>query len=121
LDAVARIPRCHFPDGSFHATARGVAKMPIYRDDDDRLVFLGLLATATEKFEWTCHALCLMTNHYHLVLDATRENLSDGFQVLNGFYAQGFNGSTNDGATSSGSDSGAARSRKTSSRARAST
>jgi putative transposase len=80
------------PDGLFHATARGVAKMPIYRDDDDRLVFLGLLATATEGFEWTCHAFCLMTNHYHLVLDATRENLSDGFQVLNGCYAQGFNG-----------------------------
>jgi putative transposase len=80
------------PDGLFHATARGVAKMPIYRDEDDRLVFLGLLATATEEFEWTCHAFCLMTNHYHLVLDATRENLSDGFQVLNGFYAQGFNG-----------------------------
>jgi REP element-mobilizing transposase RayT len=33
-----------------------------------------------------------MTNHYHLVLDTTRQNLSDGMQVLNGDYAQGFNG-----------------------------
>ena len=33
-----------------------------------------------------------MTNHYHLVLEATRANLSDGMQVLNGDYAQGFNG-----------------------------
>jgi putative transposase len=89
---MARIPRYLFPDGLFHATARGVAKMPIYRDDDDRLVFLGLLAIAVEGFDWTCHAFCLMTNHYHVIVDATRENLSDGLQLLNGVYAQGFNG-----------------------------
>jgi putative transposase len=92
VGAMARIPRQYFPDGLFHATARGVAKMPIYRDDDDRLVFLGLLALAVDQFDWVCHAFCLMTNHYHLVLDATQENLSDGFQILNGVYAQGFNG-----------------------------
>jgi putative transposase len=89
---MARIPRYLFPDGLFHATARGVAKMPIYRDDDDRLVFLGLLAIAVEGFDWTCHAFCLMTNHYHVIVDATRENLSDGLQLLNGVYGQGFNG-----------------------------
>jgi putative transposase len=89
---VARIPRCALPDGSFHVGARGVAQMPIYRDDGDRLAFLRLLVVAIARFDWTCHAFCLMTNHYHLVLDATRENLSDGIQVLNGFYAQGFNG-----------------------------
>lgn len=64
LRAVARIPRCAFPDGLFHVGARGVAKMPI----------------------------CVMGNHYHLVVDATRSNLSVGIHILNGFYAQGFNG-----------------------------
>jgi putative transposase len=88
---MARIPRNALPDGSFHLGARGVAQMPIYRDDEDRLVFLRLLAVAAARFEWTCHAFCLMTNHYHLVLDATREDLSAGIQNLNGFYAQGFN------------------------------
>jgi putative transposase len=66
--------------------------MPIYRDDEDRLAFLRLLAVATARLEWTVHAFCLMSNHYHLVLDATRQGLSDGLQILNGFYAQGFNG-----------------------------
>jgi len=92
LSAVARIPRCAFPDGLFHVGTRGVAQMPIYRDDEDRLVFLRLFLVAIARFDWTCHAFCLMTNHYHLVLDATREDLSDGMQILNGFYAQGFNG-----------------------------
>ena len=50
-------------------------------------VMIGVLAV--NHYEWTCHAFCLMTNHYHLVLDTTRENLSDGMQLLNGDYAQG--------------------------------
>jgi putative transposase len=89
---MARIPRYAWPDGIFHVATRGVAKMPIYRDADDRRVFLGLLGLAAEEYEWTCHTFCLMTNHYHLVIDTTREYLSEGLQLLNGQYAQGFNG-----------------------------
>ncbi len=86
-----RIPRSAFPDGLFHVATRGVAKMAIYRDANDRRNFLSLLAFAVDRCEWTCHAFCLMTNHYHLVLDTTRQNLSDGMQILNGDYAQEFN------------------------------
>jgi putative transposase len=86
-----RVPRFLFPDGLFHVGARGVAKMPIYHDDNDRRNFLSLLAFAVDRHEWTCQAFCLMTNHYHLVIDTTRGNLSDGMQILNGDYAQGFN------------------------------
>jgi len=66
--------------------------MPIYRDDDDRRRFLGLLALTVHAFEWKCIAFCLMTTHYHLIVDAAQQKLSDGMQVLNGDYAQGFNG-----------------------------
>ena len=86
-----RVPRSLFPDGLFHVATRGVAKMPIYHDDNDRRNFLSLLALVVQDYEWTCQAFCLMTNHYHLVLEATREDLSDGMQILNGDYAQGFN------------------------------
>ena len=37
------------------------------------------------------HALCLMTNHYHLVVETPRPQLSAGFHRLNGVYAQRFN------------------------------
>lgn len=75
----------------FHVATRGVDKMSIYRDDDDRRAFLGLLGIAVERFEWTCHAFCLMTTHYHLVVEGLRVNLSAGLELLNGVYAQGFN------------------------------
>lgn len=87
-----RIPRSEQPDGYFHVATRGVARMAIYRDDQDRRGFLSLLAHAVSSFDWGCLAFCLMTTHYHLVVDTTRENLSAGMQLLNGDYAQSFNG-----------------------------
>ena len=91
LSAMARIPRYVFPDGLFHATARGAGKIAIFRDDEDRLSFLGLFAEVVRRFGWDCHAFCLMTTHYHLVIEATRDNMSAGFQRLNGVHAQSFN------------------------------
>jgi hypothetical protein len=42
---MARIPRYVFPEYAiFHVTARGAGRIPIYRSDDDRRAFLGLLA-----------------------------------------------------------------------------
>jgi putative transposase len=89
---MARVPRYLYPDGLFHTTARGAGQIPIFRDDADRRSFLGLLAWVAHDFRWTCHAFCLMTNHYHLVIDALREDMSNGFRRLNGLHAQGFNG-----------------------------
>ena len=91
LELVPRILRTHLPDGYFHVTARGVDGTAIFRDDHDRLAYLRLFALTTDRYMWTCHAFCLMDNHVHLVLDATRWQLSAGFQYLHGEYAQRFN------------------------------
>ena len=86
-----RLPRSLLPDGIYHITTRGVDRCPIYRDDDDRRHFLKLLAAAVARFRWSFHALCLMGNHYHLVVESTRAALSDGMRLVNGRYAQEFN------------------------------
>ena len=83
--------RTDLPDGIFHVTARGVDGAPIFRDDDDRRSFLRLLRETVTRYRWACHAFCLMTNHYHLVLEARQPDLSLGIQRLNGTHAQRFN------------------------------
>lgn len=88
---MTRQPRHLLGDGIFHITARGVARMTIYRDEDDFAWFLSLLGTVVPRFNWRRHAYCLMPNHYHLVLRATVSDLSRGMQRLNSIYAQGFN------------------------------
>jgi putative transposase len=89
---MARPLRINAPDLTYHVTARGTGRMPIYRDDQDRLTFLERLARVVEDCHLRCHAYCLMTNHYHLVVRTLDANLSRALQRLNGSYAQWWNG-----------------------------
>ena len=72
-------------------TTRGVAREAIVRDDEDRRVFLHLFQSVVDDFTWRPLAFCLMTNHYHVVVDATQLLLSAGMHRLNGRYAEHFN------------------------------
>jgi putative transposase len=86
------MPRRHLAEGRFfHLYARGVDSMVIFRDRDDRLEFLALLAAAVDRHMWRCHAFCLMDTHVHLVVEAALERVSRGMHVLLGVYAKHFN------------------------------
>jgi REP element-mobilizing transposase RayT len=69
-------------------TARGDRRESIYEDDADREEFLRLLGDVVGLFNWRCHAWCLMTNHYHLVVETPDANLSKGMRQLNGVFTQ---------------------------------
>jgi REP element-mobilizing transposase RayT len=79
------------PEGIYHVTARGVARAPISHDDDDRRLFLVLLARAVRLESWACYVFCLMPNHYHLIVETPLVRLSSGLHGLNSVYAQAFN------------------------------
>ena len=72
-------------------TARGKAREDIYRDDINRQQFLMLLQNTIKRYDWYCHAYCLMGNHYHLLIEANTPTLSKGMKLLNGTYTQYFN------------------------------
>jgi putative transposase len=80
-----------FPDGSFHVVSRAVFGAAMFVDSVDRRRFLRLLESSERRVRWSCKAYCLMTTHYHLVVEARTEQLSTGMQLLNGRYALGFN------------------------------
>ena len=87
-----RLARYLLPErGIFHVTTRGVARQAISRDDEDRRLFLVLLARATRRTNWGCHAFCLMPNHHHVIVETHQDPLSVGLRQLNGRYAQAFN------------------------------
>ena len=88
---MARPLRLEFPGAVYHVTARGNARAATFADDDDRRCFLGLLAGVVERFGWLCHAYCLMGDHYHLLIETPKANLSRGMRQLNGVYTQRFN------------------------------
>ncbi len=83
--------RLEFAGAVWHVTSRGNEKKEIFRDDEDRAIFLRLLARMGSRFGWRTHAFVLMGNHYHLLLDTPEPTLSRGMRELNGIYTQRFN------------------------------
>ncbi len=57
----------------------------------DRELFLDILGQVVDGWNWVCHAYCLMSNHYHLVIETPDGNLSKGMRQLNGVYTQASN------------------------------
>lgn len=88
---MARPLRIELAGGLYHVTSRGDGQNAIYLDDGDRQGWLRLLGEVCKRFNWRCHAHCLMTNHYHLVVETPDGNLSRGMRQLNGVYTQSFN------------------------------
>jgi REP-associated tyrosine transposase len=88
---MARPPRLLPPGAIAHITNRGVGGQDIFLTDGDRTLFLQLVEAEVARREWSCHAYCLMTNHYHLLLQAPDGDLSAGMKVIGVGYAVMFN------------------------------
>ena len=80
-----------FAGALYHLTARGNAQGDIYTHDEEREKYLSLLSNACNRLDWYCHAYCLMTNHYHLLIETNTPTLSRGVKYINGTYTQYFN------------------------------
>ncbi|MGH3010344.1 MAG: REP-associated tyrosine transposase [Gaiellaceae bacterium] len=86
-----RSPRSLEPNALSHVTSRGNRGEPIFTDSADFARFLAILEQATVRFRWRCLAYCLMTNHYHLIVQTPEPNISQAMHRLNGGYARWFN------------------------------
>jgi putative transposase len=88
---MARPLRLEFPGAVYHVTSRGNARQKVFFADADRALFLNTLSWVVRRYGWICHAYCLMANHYHLLIETPKANLSIGMRQLNGIYTQSFN------------------------------
>jgi REP element-mobilizing transposase RayT len=55
--------RILIPGGYYHVTCRGNDRRAIYRDDQDRSVFLEKLRGSLANYQVELHAYVLMSNH----------------------------------------------------------
>ena len=88
---MARPLRIEYEGAFYHVTSRGNEKKEIFKNRRDREQFLSYLQSAVERYDAVIHAYCLMTNHYHLLLETPRGNLSQIMRHLNGAYTTYFN------------------------------
>jgi putative transposase len=83
--------RTSLPDGYFHVYARGVCDVPPFPAPQDRTAALGMLMKAARRFDIDVEAACVMTTHYHAVVEAACPSLSLALQWLHSRYARAFN------------------------------
>ncbi len=85
-----RKPRIEIP-GYYHIINRGVAQRVIFKEAEDYEYFEELMCFYTKSFAITLHNYCLVSNHYHLLIEIKQENLSKFMRQLNMNYAIYFN------------------------------
>jgi putative transposase len=86
-----RRPRFQASGAIYHLTSRGTEGRDIFLDDLDRELFLSVLANVAQDRGWICGAYCLMTNHFHLLVQTPNADLAVGMHQLNSAHANYFN------------------------------
>jgi len=87
---MARRPRIEIA-GYYHIINRGVEQRTIFKEPADYEYFEELMCFHMKGYGITLHNYCLMSNHYHLLIEITQENLSKFMRQLNMNYAIYFN------------------------------
>jgi putative transposase len=88
---MARPLRIEFAGAVYHVSTRGNARQTVFIHEKDYSNFLHILGDVTERFNWCIYSYCLMSNHYHLIIETPDGNLSKGMRQLNGVYTQKVN------------------------------
>lgn len=90
-NAMPRRRREKCENSIYHIMVRGNNQQAIFLDDYDRNQYLKRLKRYKEKFKIEVYAYCLMTNHVHLLIYDSGQDISKVMQGLNLSYTIYFN------------------------------
>ncbi len=88
---MSRPLRIEFPNAWYHVMNRGRRAENIFIDQNDFKAFLDLLKETADTWNIKVVAYCLLSNHYHILLQTPEANISRSMRHLNGVYTQRFN------------------------------
>lgn len=88
---MARPLRIDYPHAFYHVTCRGNERKDIFKDDHDRSVFLEKLQSSLEIYSVRLHGYVLMGNHFHLIVETPKANLSEFMRHFNVSYTTFYN------------------------------
>lgn len=88
---MARSLRIEYPGAFYHVIQRGIERKAIFSSDIDREKFFSYLNASFLAYKSVIHTYVLMSNHYHLILETPRANLSKAMHYINTAYAAYYN------------------------------
>lgn len=83
--------RIEFEGAYYHVMNRGRKHRSIFHGREFYFAFIDTLEQAYTRFDMILHAYCLMGNHYHLLIQTPRANISRIMRHINGVYTQRYN------------------------------
>ena len=88
---MSRPLRIQYPDAWYHVMNRGRRGDEIFTDVKDYRAFIDLLKEIVDDYNVKVSAYCVMSNHYHLLVQTPDSNISRAMRHLNGVYTQRYN------------------------------
>jgi REP element-mobilizing transposase RayT len=88
---MSRPLRIEYPGAWYHVMNRGRRSENLFSDKHDYLMFIDLLIEISEMWNANIAAYCLMTDHYHILLQTPDGNISRCMRHLNSVYTQRYN------------------------------
>ncbi len=88
---MSRAPRIDVPGLIYHVYNRGIRKLPIFHDESDRHKFLDFLKRSNREYPFRLHAYCLMSNHFHLLIQTLDHSLSKTMHLFKTLFSGWFN------------------------------
>ena len=88
---MARYPRAEVEGGLYHVIARGNNRQVIFHDEEDFKKFLSILSVQKAKLGFYLYAFCLMSNHFHLLIERQAEPVGRIMLRLLTGYSQYYN------------------------------
>ncbi len=88
---MARPLRIDYAHAFYHVTCRGNEQQAIYQDNRDRSVFVEKLQLSLAIYSVRLHCYVLMSNHFHLIVETPKANLSEFMRHFNVSYTGYYN------------------------------
>lgn len=88
---MARGKRIWYPGAVYHLMERGVRRQVIFQDDFDYMVFQEILRMELSRCQCKLHAYCLMSNHFHLLLETGGIEIGKFMRALACKYVMQYN------------------------------
>ena len=88
---MARPLRIQYPGAVYHVTCRGNERQDIFKDDADRKRFLQILIQSVNIYSIKLYSYVLMSNHFHLLIETPKGNLSEFMRMFNITYTGYYN------------------------------
>ncbi len=88
---MARKKRIWYPGATYHVMSRGNRRGAIFKDWSDYIEFLETITRVKSVYPFKIHSLCLMTNHFHMIVETQATELWKLMHKLLLTYASNYN------------------------------